>query len=289
MDAPPAQEDCRPFLTIAGHLHDLGLNAPEILATNLQDGFLLLSDLGTRQYLDELRQNPQRADALYSDAIEALLKLQREGAGVQGQLPPYSTALLQFELSLFHDWLCEKHLGIEFSKSDEKAWQNCCDTLIKSANAQKKVFVHRDYHSRNLMLTAVNNPGILDFQDAVEGPYTYDLVSLLKDCYIRWPDQQVRQWALSFYEKLDDGLQNGTDQTQFFVDFELMGIQRHLKAAGIFARLLLRDGKPAYLKDVPRILGYLVDAASTDTRLHFLVDLIQQRCLPRLDKDRCER
>lgn len=282
MDAPPAQEDCGPFVQIAGFLREMGLNAPLILAANLEAGFLLLTDLGTRQYLDEMTDDPQRAGPLYNDAIVALLRMQLAGSGRQSQLPPYSSELLAFELSLFHDWLCEKHLDIRFSMSDEEQWRACCDLLIESANAQKRVFVHRDYHSRNLMVTTENNPGIIDFQDAVEGPYTYDLVSLLKDCYIRWPTDQVQKWALSFYERLDAQTLSEISESQFMMDFELMGIQRHLKAAGIFARLLHRDGKPGFLNDVPRTLGYVVDAAANNEKLGFLSDLITQRCLPGL-------
>ncbi len=283
MDAPPAQEDCVPFVTIAGYLRDMGLNAPQVLASNLDAGFLLLSDLGTTQYLGELQLGSKRADSLYADAIGGLLKMQQAGVNWQGHLPPYSAELLAFELSLFHDWLCEKHLRIQFSATDEKAWKTCCDLLIESARAQKKVFVHRDYHSRNLMVTPTDNPGILDFQDAVEGPYTYDLVSLLKDCYVRWPAQQVRQWALTYYDQLNEEFRRDICETTFIADFELMGVQRHLKAAGIFARLLIRDGKPAYMQDVPLTLGYIVDAAAGDQRLKFLADLIRERCLPLLE------
>ena len=204
MDAPPEQEDCRPFLQIADYLAQIGLNAPRIIAKNIEQGFLLLTDLGSRQYLEVLRADTTRAHELYGDAIDALLRLQAEGRRFQSSLPPYSRELLAFELSLFHDWLCEKHLGMRFSAAEEADWNATCDYLIDSARRQPRMFVHRDYHSRNLMVTEAGNPGILDFQDAVEGPYTYDLVSLLKDCYIRWPRRTVEEWALSFYARLPE-------------------------------------------------------------------------------------
>ena len=177
MDAPPDREDSLPFVRIAGYLEAMQLNAPRIIEANLDDGFLLLSALGTRQYLDVLKADPSLAGRLYSDALTALVKMQRRGAAYQSLLPPYDETLLRFELSLFHDWLCGTHLGMTLSDDDERAWQQCCDLLVMNALDQPQVFVHRDYHSRNLMLTDEQNPGILDFQDAVEGPLTYDLVS----------------------------------------------------------------------------------------------------------------
>ncbi|NIL94783.1 MAG: phosphotransferase, partial [Woeseiaceae bacterium] len=259
MDAPPENEDCRPFLRVAGFLDTMQLNAPRAIEVNLDDGFLLLTDLGSRQYLAELKHDPSMAPALYADALHALLKMQQQGAAFQDQLPPYDENLLRFELSLFHDWLCGTHLGIELDDEDEKHWQATCDLLVANALDQPQVFVHRDYHSRNLMVTEANNPGILDFQDAVEGPLTYDLVSLLKDCYVKWPAAQVWQWALDFYAGLDEVTRANIGEQQFRRYFELTGVQRQLKAAGIFARLNHRDGKPAYLEDVPRTLSYVTD------------------------------
>lgn len=285
MDAPPEQEDCLPFLRIAGYLEAMQLNAPRIVEANLDDGFLLLSDLGTRLYLDELQQNPDDASSLYTDAITALLTMQRRGAAYQSSLPSYDDDLLRLELSLFHDWLCGTHLGLSFTESEEKAWQACCDSLAANALDQPQVFVHRDYHSRNLMRTSDNNPGILDFQDAVEGPLTYDLVSLLKDCYVRWPTDQVRQWALEFYGELDLSIREQVDELQFCRYFELMGVQRHLKAAGIFARLNHRDGKRSYIADIPRTLSYIVELGPQYSELQFLVGLIEDRVLPALAGD----
>ena len=209
--------------------------------------------------------------------------MQRRGAAYQSQLPPYDDTLLRFELSLFHDWLCGTHLDVEFSDKAEQAWQDCCDLLVENALDQPQVFVHRDYHSRNLMLTAVGNPGILDFQDAVEGPLTYDLVSLLKDCYVQWPAEQVWQWALEFYNGLDAAVHERINAEQFRRYFELMGAQRHLKAAGIFARLCHRDGKSAYLADVPRTLSYIVELGPRYPELEFVIELIESRVLPGMD------
>lgn len=282
MDAPPEQEDCGPFIQVAGFLERMGLNSPRVLATDLERGFLLLSDLGSTLYLTELRNDRSCAERLYGDAISALATMQRLGSEFQSALPPYDEALLSFELSLFHDWLCERHLHIEFTESEESQWQDLCRLLLRNALQQPKVFVHRDYHSRNLMVTAENNPGILDFQDAVEGPLSYDLVSLLKDCYISWPEEQVRQWATLFYESLGDEVSNQISKDQFMRQFDLMGVQRHLKASGIFARLLHRDGKPGFLPDVPRTLDYIVALEAQYDELAFLIGLIRKRCLPRL-------
>lgn len=282
MDAPPAQEDCLPFVRVAGYLETMNLNAPRVIEANPGDGFLLLSDLGTRLYLRELDNDPRSAALLYTDAINALLTMQGRGVAFQSLLPPYDAARFRFEMSLFHDWLCEMHLGLSFSAADERAWQRCCDVLTDNALNQPQVFVHRDYHSRNLMVTATNNPGILDFQDAMEGPLTYDLVSLLKDCYVRWPAQQVRQWALQFYRGLDKSLRSRVDEPQFRRYFELMGAQRHLKAAGIFARLNHRDGKPSYLADIPRTLSYVAELGPHYEELGFVVDLINKKVLPAL-------
>ena len=280
MDAPPEHEDCGPFIEIADYLARMDLNSPRVLDADLERGFLLLTDLGSTLYLSELRNDCSCANKLYEDAISALVRMQRLGAEFQSRLPPYDEKLLSFELSLFHDWLCERHLKIEFTESDEGQWQECCRLLIENALQQAKVFVHRDYHSRNLMLTGANNPGILDFQDAVEGPLTYDLVSLLKDCYVRWPGERVSAWALQFYDQLDGRLIEQLDAEQFIRHFDLMGIQRHLKAAGIFARLMHRDGKTGYMPDVPRALEYIEALKGKYDELSYLMELISRRCLP---------
>jgi len=285
MDAPPKKEDSLPFIRVAGYLEAMRLNAPRVLDADLEQGFLLLTDLGDRQYLDELKSNSASADMLYADAIEALAAMQRRGEAYQDLLPPYDEELLRFELSLFHDWLCGTHLGIEFSEQDEVAWRRCCDLLVESALSQPQVFVHRDYHSRNLMLMSSNNPGILDFQDAVEGPLTYDLVSLLKDCYVSWPTTRVRDWAMDFYALLPEHVRERVNEDEFLRFFELMGAQRHLKAAGIFARLNHRDGKTGYIADIPRTLNYIVELAPRYEELGFVHRLIEEKVLPGLEAE----
>jgi aminoglycoside/choline kinase family phosphotransferase len=244
----------------------------------------LLTDLGSTLYLAELNKNPLRADKLYGDAMDALLILQQQGSAFQSELPSYDAELLRFELSLFHDWLCERHLGVSLSESEEQSWNACCAVLVENSLQQETVFVHRDYHSRNLMVTDKNNPGILDFQDAVEGPLTYDLVSLLKDCYVKWPEEQIERWALSFYDRLPNESRDNLDAAAFIRQFDLTGVQRHLKAAGIFARLLHRDGKTGYMQDVPRTLSYIVDVGPRYAELDFLSDLISSRILPALER-----
>ncbi len=278
MDAPPAQEDSRPFIRVAGYLESMGLNSPRILEADLEQGFLLITDLGPVQYLHALQSDPSRAEALYADAIDALLVLQSAGKAYQHKLPPYDDELLRFELSIFRDWLCEKHLGLSFSAADESGWQACCEILVRQALDQPKVFVHRDYHSRNLMVSGKSNPGVLDFQGALEGPYTYDIVSLLKDCYIRWPVEFVAAQADRFLS----GCEYDRPAEQFHRDFELMGVQRHLKAAGIFARLFHRDGKDGYLADIPRTLAYVADVLPKHEDLAYLAGLLDERVLPRL-------
>lgn len=283
MDAPPEQEDCLPFVRVATYLEAMGLNAPRIVAADLGRGFLLLTDLGDTLYLDRLTASPDSADQLYADAIDALLLMQERGAAYQAKLPPFDAAFLDTELSLFHDWLCGTHLGIEFTAAEEMAWRDCRSLLILNGLDQPQVFVHRDYHSRNLMVVARDNPGILDFQDAMTGPLVYDLVSLLKDCYIRWPAERVERWLDRFRAGLESMPGIDIDPAAFRRAFDLTGVQRHLKAAGIFARLNHRDGKPRYLDDIPRTLGYITALGGEYDELGFLVELIEERVLPGLD------
>ncbi|MDX1403468.1 MAG: phosphotransferase [Woeseiaceae bacterium] len=285
MDAPPPQEDCRPFVQIAGYLEAMGLNCPRVLGADLENGFVLMSDLGAIRYIDQLQQDADRANALYSDAIDALLTLQRKGDAYQQQLPTYDYDFISLELSIFRDWLCGRHLGIDFTNEEEKHWQDCCEFLIDNALRQKQVFMHRDFHSRNLMVMPENNPGILDFQDAVEGPISYDVVSLFKDCYIKWPADQIETWALEYYARLDAELKNGISDREFLDRFHLMGVQRHLKAAGIFARLNHRDDKPGYLADIPRTLEYICDTAPQYPELNFLTDLVSKRVVTAIRED----
>jgi len=280
MDAPPQKEDVEPYLRIAGMLDAIGVNAPRILARNASEGFLLLTDLGSTTYLAELGRLA-RADALYADAIEALVRIQARGARFGAQLPPYDEKLLRFEMSLFTDWLLARHLQVSLDPGATQALARVFDTLVASALEQPPVFVHRDYHSRNLMVCSGHNPGILDFQDAVHGPLTYDLVSLLRDCYIAWPQDRVVAWALDFRRRAASaGLPVGADEQQFLRWFDLMGVQRHLKASGIFARLWHRDGKPGYLADVPRTLEYVAQACARHADLAPLGELVAGRVLP---------
>lgn len=255
MDAPPAQEDCRLFIRIAGGFYNLGLNVPEVLEQDLEQGFLLLTDLGERQYLGCL--NSRNAAALYGDALAALQLLQEADARELG-LPLYDWNLLIREMELFQDWYLGQHAGIQVGAALGRIFA----LLAGSALEQPQVPVHRDYHSRNLMLTEKANPGILDFQDAVKGPVTYDLVSLLRDCYIAWPQEQVLAWLCDYRRKAARaGIVLGCSQREFSRWFDWMGVQRHLKAIGIFSRLNYRDGKPDYLKDIPRTLNYLRSVA----------------------------
>ncbi len=277
MDAPPPQEDCRPFVKVAAYLEAMSLNAPRVIEADLERGFLLLTDLGSTMYSESLLDESTR-DGLYADAIAALLVMQREGETFKVQLPLYDAPFLDVELSLFHDWLCGTHLGLALTPEEEMAWRDTCSVLIRNAVDQPQVFVHRDYHSRNLMVTPGSNPGILDFQDAMHGPATYDLVSLLKDCYVRWPADLVKAWALDFHARSTFAEDMSPDT--FLRYFELMGVQRHLKAAGIFARLNHRDGKPVYLGDIPRTVGYIVELEECYEELSWLCELIRERILP---------
>jgi aminoglycoside/choline kinase family phosphotransferase len=280
MDAPPAREDVGPFLRVAAMLEQMGVNAPRVLERSLAEGFLLLTDLGTRMYLPELAA-AGRADALYGDAFDALVRIQARGREAATQLPPYSEKLLRFEMSLFPDWLLQRHLALEVRSAETAMLQAAMDALVGNALEQPQVFVHRDYHSRNLMVCPGANPGILDFQDAVCGGLTYDLVSLLRDSYIAWPQERVAQWACDFRRKLlEAGLDAGRDDAQFLRWFDLMGVQRHLKVAGIFARLWHRDGKPGYLADIPRTLQYAIGSCGRHADLVPLGEFIERRVLP---------
>ena len=282
MDAPPDKEDCGPFIRVSDAMAQFGLNVPRVLQRDLDQGFLLLTDLGEQQYLQVLK--PDNVDSLYGDAIDALIKLQVNGASSTTNLPQYDHKLLMFEMSLFTDWLLQKHLQLSLSHSVKNELSRLFQQLAEEALAQPNVWVHRDYHSRNLMLTDVNNPGVLDFQDAVLGPLTYDLMSLLKDCYISWPRDQVEAWVAGYSDRIHDaGFARDVSQEQLLRWFDLMGAQRHLKAAGIFARLNIRDGKPGYLEDIPRTLNYICEAAAWLPELQPLNHLICNEVLQGLE------
>jgi aminoglycoside/choline kinase family phosphotransferase len=277
MDAPPDKEDCGPFIDVAQRLQVSGLNAPKIVASDHEQGFLLLTDLGSQLYLPAL--NETQVDGLYGDAIQALVVMQKNVPS-EG-LPLYNHSLLHTEMGLFTNWLVNKHLKLSLSTAVQASLENCFELLSSNALSQPQVFVHRDYHSRNLMIVTDNNPGILDFQDAVKGAITYDLVSLLRDCYIAWPIERVQIWAKSYYTQAQQaGILKNIEVTQFIRWFDWMGIQRHLKASGIFARLYHRDGKSGYLKDIPRTLNYIVEVSANYPELSSLHELVSQQVLP---------
>ncbi len=258
MDAPPPQEDTRPFLHVAALLAAAGVHAPAVLAADVERGFLLLSDLGDRTYLAAL--DDASAPGLYSDAIDALLRWQL--ASRDGALPPYDEALLTRELDLFPDWYVARHLGVTLAPAQAGVLADAFRKVLANNLAQPRVFVHRDYHSRNLMVCA-DNPGVLDFQDAVMGPITYDLCSLLRDAYVAWDEARQLDWAIRYWERARRaGLPVAGDFAAFWRDFEWMGVQRQLKVLGIFARLYHRDGKAGYLADMPRVMAYLRGACA---------------------------
>jgi len=252
MDAPPSQEDCRPFVHVARLLLEAGVHAPRVQAQDLEQGFLLLEDLGHATFLDALNEN--NAGALMRDATTALLKWQV--ATRPGELPPYDEALLRRELALFPEWYAARHLGKPLNAGQAAAFESACAALVASALAQPAVYVHRDYMLRNLMLSEPN-PGVLDFQDAVVGPITYDFVCLMRDAFLSWEEERVLDWTVRYWEGAKKArLPVAADFAEFWRAFEWMGLQRHLKVLGIFARLTYRDGKEKYLADTPRFLGY---------------------------------
>jgi len=272
MDAPPQHEPLDAFMKVDLLLSEAGLNVPKILEQNIVEGFLLLNDLGTKTYLAEL--NTETADQLYKDATHALVLMQM--ASKPDVLPNYDEALLQRELDLFPDWYLKKHLNLTLNKQQEEQLKKSFELIIENNLAQAKVYVHRDYHSRNLMLTEKNNPGVIDFQDAVYGPITYDASSLWRDAYIAWPEERVIDWVIKFWEEgRKAGLPMSNDFGQFYRDFEWMGLQRHLKVLGIFARLFHRDGKDSYLKDIPLVLEYAIATANRYIELKPLARILE--------------
>jgi N-acetylmuramate 1-kinase len=280
MDAPPDKEDSGPFVKVARILGNMNLNVPMILARDMERGFLLLSDLGSQQYLDALPENGA-ADRLYADALGSLRAMQFADARVSQDLPRYDQPLLLREMELTPEWFLKRHLDLSVSAAERAMLNELFDSLAGSALAQPTVFVHRDYHSRNLLVTPQDNPGILDFQDAVSGPVTYDLASLLKDCYIAWPPARVRDWVLDYRDSLlAAGFPLSASAAQFMRWFDLMGLQRHIKVLGIFARLFYRDGKSQYLRDLPRVLDYARETASLYPETHAFAEFIASRIDP---------
>jgi len=274
MDAPPQQEDCGPFIRVAEILAVAGVHVPKVQAQNLEQGFLLLSDLGETTYLQMLIQHEDQANQLYGNAIDALIKMQLSPQAAS--LPSYDEALLRRELRLFPDWYVARHLQVELTEKQKISLENSFDLILKNNLAQSKAFVHRDYHSRNLMVSAPN-PGVIDFQDAVYGPITYDLVSLFKDAYIRWDEERILDWTIRYWEKARQaGLPVTTDFSDFYRNFEWMGVQRHLKILGVFARLNYRDGKSNYLSDMPLVVEYLQKTCDRYRELSPLLHLLEE-------------
>ncbi|HEX6136853.1 MAG TPA: phosphotransferase [Casimicrobiaceae bacterium] len=270
MDAPPPQEDCRPYVHVARLLGQAGVHVPRVLAADIARGYLLLTDLGTRTYASAL--DAASAPHLYADALDALVRLQR--ASREDELPPYDDALLRRELALFPDWYVARHLARALSPGERAPLESTFELLLANNLAQPRVFVHRDYHSRNLMV-ATPNPGVLDFQDAVHGPITYDLVSLLRDAYVEWDEERQLDWAIRYWERARNvHLPVAADFAAFWRDFEWMGVQRQLKVLGIFARLRHRDGKAGYVDDMPRVMRYLRRACGRYRELDALSALL---------------
>lgn len=276
MDAPPEKEDCAPFLDVTTRLLNAKVHAPEIIRQNLAQGFLLLEDLGNKDYLDYLNQDS--ANQLYADAMQALLNIQQADTK---NLPEYDADFLMLEMQYMPEWFLQKHLSIHPTEEQHNTIKQCLDTITNKVLEQPQVFVHRDYHSRNLMLTDQNNPGVIDYQDAMLGPITYDLVSLLRDCYIQWPNEQVESWALAFKHRLitNHKLSDISDTT-FIEWFDFMGLQRHIKVLGIFARLNHRDGKSNYLNDLPLTLEYMMQVAQKYPESKPLYDLFVNWNIP---------
>ena len=286
MDAPPEQENCIPFIDIAERLLAVNINVPRIIEKDLQQGFLLLSDLGDKQYLNVLTEESvdgPGVNNLYQAAMQELVLMQQQTD--TKNIPPYDDKLLLQEMELFRHWLLQEHMDLDLSVETQAMLDEVFKLLASEARSQPRVFVHRDYHSRNLMINSKGgvNPGVLDFQDAVEGPFTYDLVSLLKDCYVKWSSQQIRDWANNFFAEIAE-VYPDIDATQFMRWFDLMGVQRHLKASGIFARLYHRDGKTGYLADIPRTLSYIVDLHDQYPELQGLIVLIQSQVMPSIEE-----
>jgi hypothetical protein len=276
MDAPPDREDLRPWLDVRARFQMAGVHVPAVLSENLQQGFLLLSDLGSITYLAALQtpDGKEFSQALYRSAIDALIRIQF--ASRSDCLPDYDRALLKRELDLFPEWYVAKHLGVTLNGQQRDELEQCFEKILAVNLAEPRVFVHRDYHSRNLMVTEPN-PGIVDFQDAVYGPITYDLASLFKDAYVDWDEEVSLDWLIRYWEKARKAaLPVRSDFAEFHRDYEWMGVQRHVKVLGIFARLYHRDGKDGYLKDMPLVAKYLRATCERYSELAPLRKLLDQ-------------
>ena len=275
MDAPQPQEDVRPFISIASIFHEAGMSTPEILAQDVEQGFLLLSDLGPITYLQQLNAENTDANALYLDAIDALVKMQTHSK--PDVLQEYDRAFLQKELQIFSEWYIGKHLDVTLTTEQSSSLDAVFNAILANNMAQPQVYVHRDYHSRNLMVLPNGNPGVLDFQGALYGPITYDLASLLRDVYRSWDEAQVLDWVIRYWERAKRvGLPVAPDIDTFYRDFEYIGLQRHLKILGLFARLNYRDGKPEYMQHIPQVMDYVRKTALRYRELIPLVRLIDK-------------
>lgn len=273
MDSPVNFEEFEAFIRYSIKFKQIGLNVPEVFAADYQNGFALLTDFGTTTYLEKLSQ--YTADILYEDAIDSLILLQKATLTDVDFLPPYSTELLQSEMELFREWYLQVHLNIEVSAQINEILDDTFEQLLTKAQEQPTVWVHLDYHSRNLMVLEEDNPGIIDFQNAVYGPITYDMVSLLRDCYIVWDSDSIEKWIQLYLKKAKlAGLQMDFDEGQFREWFDWMGLQRHIKVAGIFSRLNYRDNKPHYLEDIPRVMSYIESVSRNYSQLRPLHDLV---------------
>ncbi|HVY81541.1 MAG TPA: phosphotransferase [Steroidobacteraceae bacterium] len=284
MDAPPGKEDVRPYLKVSGLLERIGVHVPHVHEQDVERGLLLLEDLGSTLYLARLNAGDD-PDALYGDALNALAVIQLQGRDAAAELAPYDREALLREMALMPEWFCARHLGLSANAADEGVIARAFELLIAEAVAQPQVFVHRDYHSRNLMVIRERNPGVIDFQDAVRGPIGYDLVSLLKDCYISWPRERVERWVSGYRARLAArGGPVGKDEREFLRWFDLIGVQRHIKVLGIFARLWYRDGKNGYLRDLPLTLEYVRDTCRRYGELAELSRLVEERFVPELPR-----
>jgi hypothetical protein len=282
MDAPPEKEDVQPYLKVSRLLEELGAHVPHVHEADAARGLLLLEDLGTTPYLQSL-QTGGDSERLYAAALEALANIQLRGAAACAQLAPYGRSELAREMALMPEWFLGRHLSLEISAAESELLHAAFEFLIAEALAQPRVFVHRDYHSRNLMVVSERNPGIIDFQDALCGPVGYDLVSLLKDCYIAWPRPRVEAWVREFRARLlAQGGAAGGSEAEFLRWFDLIGVQRHIKVLGIFCRLWYRDGKPGYLPDLPRTLDYVRDACARYAELGPLGRFLDERVTTQL-------
>ena len=274
MDAPPERENIEPYVRVTGMLLEIGVHVPRILEQDRARGFLLLSDLGRQLYLPALKAG-RDVDRLYGDALAALLRIQARGGAHAAGLPPYDRTRLEQEMLLLPEWFFERHLGLALDPQARGMLRAAFDFLLEEVLAQPRVFVHRDYHSRNLMICPDANPGILDFQDAVSGAVAYDLVSLLRDLYIVWPQARVHAWVLKYRQDARAaGVDVGRSDAEFLRWFDLAGVQRHLKVLGIFARLWHRDGKPGYLDDLPATLEYVMQVTARYPELAALNDFL---------------